>query len=367
MQHGASVGFWEGNIKGLKDDLAALKPTAFPAVPRVLDKLFDGIKEKISKESKFKQWALAKALKSKEEGMQSGKSTPIADLVLGAVRKNFGGRIKFVLSGGAPIRAEVQKYMRTIFGCPLVQGYGLTETVAAATIQLYYDHSEGHIGCVLPSVEIKLDDVDEMNYSIEKNNSGEICVRGPSVSMGYYKDEEKTKEAWDSEGWFHTGDIGRLNETGTITIIDRKKNIFKLSQGEYIAAENIEQKLSQAKYVSGIWVYGDSFKSCVIGFVVANIPQLQEYARNNGKAELADKIEELCEDPEINKMVLNEIVSAAKQNKLKSFEIVKAIKLLPKEFEQYGVTTPTMKLVRNKLKDLFQKDIDQMYQGIPEQ
>ncbi|KAF0984651.1 hypothetical protein FDP41_000550 [Naegleria fowleri] len=366
LQHGASIGFWSGNIKTLKDDLAALKPTAFPAVPRVLDKLYDGIKEKISKESKLKQWALNKAIKSKEEGMISGKSTPIADIVLGVVRKNFGGRIRFVLSGGAPIRPEVQAYMRVIFGCNLVQGYGLTETCAASTIQLAYDYSEGHIGCIVPSVEIKLDDVEEMNYTVEKNNSGEICVRGPSVSMGYYKDPEKTKEAWDEEGWFHTGDIGRYNENGTITIIDRKKNIFKLSQGEYIAAENIEQKLAQTKYINGIWVYGDSFKSCLVGFVVGNIPQLQQYAKEHGKQELADKIEELCEDADINKMVLAELTNTAKQHKLKGFEMVKAIKILPKEFDQYGCMTPTMKLVRNKMKELFQTDIDKLYETVPD-
>ncbi len=100
--------------------------------------MYDGIKEKVSKESKLKQWALNKAIKSKEEGMQKCKSTPIADLVLGAVRKNFGGRIRFVLSGGAPIRAEVQQYMRTIFGCCLVQGYGLTETVGMYILMFYF-------------------------------------------------------------------------------------------------------------------------------------------------------------------------------------------------------------------------------------
>ncbi|KAL9657337.1 hypothetical protein ABK040_011556 [Willaertia magna] len=361
---GARIGFWEGNIKTLKDNLKALQPTLFPVVPRVLERFSDIIKGRLTEKPKIIQWLFGKAYNSKAASIKQGSSSIIANLALSSVKKELGGKIRYCLSGGAPLRKEVQEYFQVVLGCPVVQGYGLTETCAGSCIQLHEDIDCGHIGTPCPNCEVKLDPVPEMNYSMELNRSGEICLRGPSVSIGYFKDEEKTKEAWDNDGFFHTGDIGRIDEKGRIVIIDRKKNIFKLSQGEYVAAENLELKLIKAHYVSNLWVYGDSFKSCLIGFVAVNVPQLTEWANQNGKGSLS--IEELCNDSDAVKVVLGELNKTAKESQFKGFEMIKAIKLLPKEFDQYGCTTPTMKLVRNKLKDLFLNDIEVLYKSLGE-
>ncbi|KAG2377360.1 hypothetical protein C9374_009271 [Naegleria lovaniensis] len=379
LQVGGSIGYWRGDVKKLKDDIGIIQPTLLPAVPRVLDRLYDGINDQIKQKKKIAQMIFNKAYSQKLKYMQQHGvevKTPILDaLVFKKVKQAVGGRLRGILSGGAPLRKEVQQFISVVFGCPVVQGYGLTETCAGSTIQIPYDFSTGHGGCLLPCLEIKLVDVPEMNYSNKDNNSGEICIRGPNISLGYYKEEEKTREVYDEDGWFHTGDIGRWNPTGTLSIVDRKKNIFKLAQGEYVAAENIEGKLSKANYVSRIWIYGDSYKTFLVGVVAVNGLKLLDWAITNGKVshqgavsamseqDQLQNLEKLCADPEINKMILKELERVGKECKLLGFEMVKAIKLIPRDFEFYpGCTTPKLSLVRNKLRDTFQKDIDEMYE-----
>jgi long-chain acyl-CoA synthetase len=151
--------------------------------------------------------------------------------VFDKIKQNLGGNMQLIFSSGAPLRPEVQEFITIAFNVPVVQAYGLTEVAGSGTIQLSDDFSFGHVGSVVPCVELKLESVPEMNYFITSNPpAGEICFRGPSVSIGYYKDEEKTKEVFQKDGWFHTGDIAKILPNGTVVIVDRKKNIFKLTQ-----------------------------------------------------------------------------------------------------------------------------------------
>ncbi|EFC45835.1 predicted protein [Naegleria gruberi] len=379
IQVGGSIGYWRGDVRKLKDDIAIVQPTLFPAVPRVLDRLYDGIRDQIKQKKKFAQMIFQKAYNSKLKAIETNGievKNPILDmLVFNKLKAAVGGKLKGILSGGAPLRKEVQQFISVAFGCPVVQGYGLTETCAGSTIQLPYDFSTGHGGCLLPCLEVKLVDVPDMNYSNKSNNSGEVCIRGPNISLGYYKEEEKTREVYDTDGWFHTGDIGRWLPSGQLAIVDRKKNMFKLAQGEYVAAENVEGKLSEANYVSRLWVYGDSYKTFLVGFVAVNGLKLLDWALQNQKlanvtaisqlseSQQLEHLEKLCADESVNKMILKELERVGKEKKLLGFEMVKAIKLLPRDFEFYpGCTTPKLSLVRNKLRDLFQKDIDEMYE-----
>lgn len=146
-----------------------------------------------------------------------------------------------MITGSAPIAAEILNTMKVVFSCPIREGYGQTETAAPATLTGLYDPTSGHVGGPIGSIKIRLRDIPEMEYfSTDENPRGEVCFKGPSVFRGYYKAPDKTAEAFDEEGWLKSGDVGMVLPNGAIKIIDRAKNIFKLSQGEYIAPEKLE-------------------------------------------------------------------------------------------------------------------------------
>jgi long-chain acyl-CoA synthetase len=363
FQHGGAIGFFQGDIRELASDIKALKPTLLPAVPRVLDRFYERITNTLAEAGPIKKFLFESAYNAKKEALKTGGTTPIWDLLVFNKLKDFvGGRLRGMLSGGAPLSPKVHEFLRIAFDCPIVQGYGLTETCAGGTIQLPYDVSFGHIGPPIACCEIKLVSVPEMNYNNTDNPpAGEICIRGPNVSCGYYKDPEKTAEVFDEDGWFHTGDIGIWNENGTLSIKDRLKNIFKLSQGEYVAAENLENKMGTSKYVARLWVYGDSYKPVLVGVAVVNVESIKAWARENN---VPEDMETLLVDKRVNELVLKDLEQAGKAAKLKGFEFVKAVHLVDKDFDTIGATTPTLKLKRNVLKEHFQKQIDAMYEEL---
>ncbi|EPB65024.1 hypothetical protein ANCCEY_15913, partial [Ancylostoma ceylanicum] len=179
----------------------------------------------------------------------------------------MGGRVRLMVTGSAPLAENVLTFVRAAMGCIVVEGYGQTECVAACTVSMEGDSKAGHVGMAIPSASIKLVDVPELGY-FSKDEAGEVCVKGPIVFRGYYKNEEQTKEVLDEDGWLHTGDIGRWTKEGTLKIVDRKKHIFKLAQGEYVAPEKIENIYVRSKYVAQSFVYGESLKTCLIAVVV---------------------------------------------------------------------------------------------------
>jgi len=254
------------------------------------------------------------------------------------------------------------------FGCPVLQGYGLTETCAGATIGMLEDTTVGHCGTPLWCCEIKLVDVPEMEYlSTQNPPRGEVVIRGGHVSAGYYKDEKKTAEDFRN-GWFYSGDIGQWNENGTLSIIDRKKNIFKLSQGEYIAAEKLEGVFKQSKFVGQIWVHGDSTKPTLIAFIAPDPEYVAQWGAQNGLSQddLKDR-SKYVNNKQLTAAVLKDITDVGKAAKLRGFEFVKGIKLLPEDFSvENDLLTPTFKLKRPQLKKKFAADIDQLYQGLTE-
>jgi long-chain acyl-CoA synthetase len=164
-----------------------------------------------------------------------------------------------MITGSAPISADILSYLKVVFSCPIREGYGQTETSAPATLTLLNDPRAGHVGGPRACVRLRLKDIPEMEYlSTDENPRGEICLKGPSIFSGYFKSDEKTKEAFDEEGWLRTGDVGMIYPNGSVKIIDRAKNIFKLSQGEYIAPEKLENAYIQSPFIQQIFVHGDS-------------------------------------------------------------------------------------------------------------
>ena len=202
---------------------------------------------------KLVPWLLKKEIKGTAKGKFSWKGK-ILSKALGA--KIHGGDVRLMISGAAPLPVHVQQFLLAAMGCPVVQGYGMTENCANATLADLADYRAGHVGPPMPTVEVKLVDVAEMNYTTASNQSGEVCTRGKVNFAGYHKNKEETDKVLEADGWLHTGDIGRWNPDGTLSIIDRKKNIFKLAQGEYVAAEKIEMIVSKSRYISQPWIYG---------------------------------------------------------------------------------------------------------------
>lgn len=209
---------------------------------------------------------------------------------------------------------------------------------------------------------MKLIDVPDMGYFVTQGK-GEVVLKGSIVFKGYYMDPKKTAETVDPQGWLHTGDIGKWNENGTLQIIDRKKDIFKLAQGEYIAPAKIEDIYAQSPYILQIFVYGDSYKSCLVGIVVPNFPLIQESFKKKSVADINfENNDVLRSNAEIKKFLLEELTNVGKMSKLKSFEQVKDICIYPEGFTiEDGLLTPTLKNKRFALKQFFQKQIQELY------
>ena len=255
--------------------------------------------------------------------------------------------------------------------CPIIEAYGQTENTGGAFATLAADSESGHVGGPTVNIEAKLEDVLEMNYTSEDKDAsgtpqprGEICLRGPGVFPGYYKDQEKTHEAIDRDGWLHTGDIGVFLPNGSLKIIDRKKNIFKLSQGEYVAPEKIENVYLRAKGVAEVFVHGDSLQSVLVGVVVPDRQWVIEYAQNKA---LQGSFEELIKTKELNNLILQNLNSQGKLEKLLGFEQVKAVYLESKPFMEVGILTPSFKIKRFNAKEHYSTIIKELYNSLSTQ
>jgi long-chain acyl-CoA synthetase len=309
------------------------------------------------------------AFEAKVDGLKEGYLTHAVwdPLVFRKIQDKLGGRVKYMISGAAPLSTTVHTFLRCCFAVPVIEGYGQTESSAALTAQAPWDVTQvGHVGFPILSIELKLVDVPQMDYlSTDKPwPRGEVCYRGPSACQGYFKNKEKTDELIDKDGWYHTGDVGSFDELGRLRIIDRSKNIFKLSLGEYIAPEKLENVFLQSKWVSQVWVYGDSLKSRLVAIAVPNFENLQPWAKDQ-KHKNADKPDELVKDPAIVKMILDDMNEAGKKNKLRGFEALAAVTLSSEALSVANdLLTPTFKIKRPQCKKRFQGDLDAMYKDL---
>ncbi|KAK6143915.1 hypothetical protein DH2020_024263 [Rehmannia glutinosa] len=304
------------------------------------------------------------AYNSKKQAVMNGrKPSPMWDrLVFNKIKDKLGGRVRYMTSGASPLSPDVMEFLRVCFGCHVLEGYGMTETSCVISSMEEGDYLTGHVGSPNPACEIKLVDVPEMNYTSEDqpHPRGEICVRGPIVFQGYYKDEIQTREVTDDEGWLHTGDIGLWLPGGRLKIIDRKKNIFKLAQGEYIAPEKIENVYAKCKYVAQCFVYGDSLNSCLVAVVCVEPDVLKDWAASEGIK--YDDLGQLCADPRAKAAVLAEMDAVGKQAQLRGFEFAKAVTLVHEPFTlENGLLTPTFKVKRPQAKAYFAQAISRMY------
>ncbi|XP_065266293.1 long-chain-fatty-acid--CoA ligase 6 isoform X5 [Emys orbicularis] len=352
----------EGDIRLLSDDMKALRPTIFPVVPRLLNRMYDKIFSQA--DTPLKRWLLEFAAKRKKAEVQSGiiRNDSLWDkLFFNKIQASLGGCVRMIVTGAAPASPTVLGFLRAALGCQVYEGYGQTECTAGCTFTTPGDWTSGHVGAPLPCNLIKLMDVEEMNYFASKGE-GEICVKGPNVFKGYLKDGEKTAEALDKEGWLHTGDIGKWLPTGTLKIIDRKKHIFKLAQGEYIAPEKIENIYIRSEPIAQIYVHGDSLQAFLVGIVVPDSEVMPGWARKRG---FEGTYAELCKNTELTQAIMEDMVRLGKEGGLHSFEQVKTIYIHSDMFSiQNGLLTPTLKARRRELRDYFKKQIEELYSSV---
>ncbi|XP_030293803.1 long-chain-fatty-acid--CoA ligase 6 isoform X1 [Sparus aurata] len=360
--HGGRIGFYQGDIRLLPDDMKALRPTIFPVVPRLLNRMYDKIFSQAN--SPLKRWLLNFAAKRKGAEVSSGiiRSDSIWDKIFfSKIQASLGGRLRMIITGAAPTSPSVLGFLRAALGCQVYEAYGQTECTAGCTFTTPGDWTQGHVGAPLPCNLIRLVDVSEKNYFASKGE-GEVCVKGPNVFKGYLKDPERTAETLDSDGWLHTGDIGKWLPNGTLKIIDRKKHIFKLAQGEYISPEKIENIYIRSEPVAQLYVHGDSLQSCLVGIVVPDPEVMPEWAKKKG---MLGTYKDLCKNTELKKAILEDLVRLGKASGLHSFEQVKNIYIHNEMFSiENGLLTPTLKAKRPELKEFFKAKIDQLYSSI---
>uniref|UniRef100_A0A672QTQ7 Long-chain-fatty-acid--CoA ligase n=1 Tax=Sinocyclocheilus grahami TaxID=75366 RepID=A0A672QTQ7_SINGR len=360
--HGGRIGFFQGDIRLLPDDMKALRPTIFPVVPRLLNRMYDKIFSRAN--TSVKRWLLNFAAQRKGLEVCRGviRSDSIWDKIFfHKIQASLGGRLRMIITGAAPASATVLDFLRAALGCQ-VRPAGCSCCCLACFVHvLLWFVSAGHVGAPLPCNLIKLLDVAEKNYFAAKGE-GEICVKGPNVFKGYLKDPVRTAETLDADGWLHTGDIGKWLPNGTLKIIDRKKHIFKLAQGEYISPEKIESIYIRSEPVSQLYIHGDSLQSCLVGIIVLDPEVLPLWAQKKGFEGCFD---ELCGNKELKKAVLDDMVRLGKASGLHSFEQVKDIHIHKEMFSiQNGLLTPTLKAKRPELKEYFGREIEQLYSNI---
>ncbi|KAL6783917.1 LCS1 [Auxenochlorella protothecoides x Auxenochlorella symbiontica] len=359
LSRGASIGYWQGDVKALMDDLKELRPTLFIAVPRILERVADGVRKKVAAGPALSRVLFNAAFTAKRLLLKTGLSHGLAGLggdqvVFSRVRQAMGGRVRFIVSGGAPLSPEVEDFANVALA-PVLQGYGLTETCAASFLMIPDPRLAYSVGPPLSANEFRLESVKELNYSAEDSPpKGEVCIRGPMLFQGYYKDEKKTKEDMDADGFFHTGDIGTLTPQGALKVIDRKKNIFKLAQGEYIAVEHLENVYNRSDALEQIWVHGESTESQLIAVVIP----AKDWLKENGGKEALNK-------PEAKKAMVEELSKTAKANKLKGFEFVRAVHLDDEPWTpENNLLTPSLKVKRPQLKSKYEAELKQLYKDL---
>ncbi|CAN1341021.1 Long chain acyl-CoA synthetase 1 [Linum perenne] len=366
---GASVGYYHGDLNALRDDLMELKPTFLAGVPRVFEKIHEGIVKALDELNPIRRTIFDFLYRYKLGWMNMGfkqkYSSPLADLLaFRKVKAKLGGRLRLIVSGGAALSSEVEEFLRVTCCAFVVQGYGLTETCGPATLGFPDEMCMmGAVGSPAVYNEIRLEEVADMGYHPLGNPPcGEICVRGKSMFSGYYKNPQLTTESIQ-DGWFHTGDIGEIHPNGVIKVIDRKKNLIKLSQGEYIALEHLENVYGIAPIIDDIWVYGDSFKSMLVAVVVVEEANAMKWGTANGFK--ACSFDELCSLEQLREHILLELKTTGDRNKVRGFEYIKGVILESKPFDiEKELVTATLKKKRNKLLKYYQAEIDEVYRKL---
>lgn len=334
---GAEIYFAEDLTK-IPENLLEVRPTVFITVPRMLEKFYNRVHENIESRNSLIRKMFYHAFKTTNPIFLSLYSK----MFFQKIRDRLGGRIRFVVSGGAALTPSIARFFDKA-GVPVLQGYGLTETSPVISFNPLEDNRIGTVGHVLDNLEVKLTD------------DSEILVKGPSVMMGYYKDPKATKEAFTEDGFFKTGDIGELHQ-GILTITDRKKELIVTSGGKKVAPQPIENELLHHPIIDQVCLVGEGMKT--IGALI--VPNQSYLMKTAHQLQLLDDYPKLLQRQEIHKQIQS-VVDQVNQ-RLSSFQQIKNFKLLAEPFSQENhELTPTMKLRRKNIFQHYQKDIQALF------
>ena len=369
MGIGAKVGFISGSVKTtLMEDIKYFGPTLLFTVPKVLltirNKVFEGFNKLSGWKKKLAYTAYYTKLDNyKKYGIVTHALYDL--LVFKKIREMFGNRIKTVLCASAPLRKELADDFKVFLSVPVVEGLGMTELSGSPFCTNYNDYTNFTAGGVNWGARMLLKSVPDLGYTVDdeiegiKCPAGEMCLKGPLVFHGYYKNDEENKNCFDEEGYFHTGDVGRIfpNYGNGLKIVDRVKEIFKLSQGEYIIPAKLESVYSKSIYVSQIMIYGNPTKNKIIGIIIPDKKKCAE--------ELNMSIEDLVKDNK-NEALINLIVkdfeNLAREAEFNGLERLKYIIIDFDEFtNNNNCLTPTMKIIRKNVEKKYKERIDDLY------
>ncbi len=351
---GATIAYAE-SVDTVAQNLVEARPTIMVSVPRLFDKFYARVIDNVLSSSNLKKkiffWALKTGRKYAQKKINREKISGwlkfryglAYKLVFSKIVEKTGGRVRFFVSGGAPLSRDIAEFFYAM-GILVIEGYGLTETSPVIAVNRLEDFRFGSVGKILPEVEVRI------------AADGEIWARGPNVMKGYFKKEAETREAFE-DGWFKTGDIGYLDKDGYLVITDRKKDILVTAGGKNVAPQPIENTLKSSPYIANAVVVGNHRKF-VSALVVPDFDKLEIWARENNVASGDRK--ELIARPEIYEFYMKEIDRLTPH--LASYEKIKKITLLDKDFEiEAGELTPTLKVRRKIVEEKYKDLIDRMY------
>ncbi|MFJ4004373.1 AMP-dependent synthetase/ligase [Streptomyces sp. NPDC090023] len=358
----------DGRVDKIIENLPVVRPTYMAAVPRIFEKVYNGVAAKAREggAAKYKifQWAAEVAREYAKVSQDSFRRTGTASvpfalaakhkaadaLVYGKLREAFGGRLRACVSGASALAPEIG-YFFSGAGIHILEGYGLTETSAASFVNPGEAYRTGTVGKPLPGCEVRIAD------------DGEILLRGPGVMDGYHQQPEKTAEVLESDGWFHTGDIGELSADGYLRITDRKKDLIKTSGGKYVAPAEVEgQFKAVCPFVSNILVHGADRNYCT-ALIALDEPTILQWAADNGLE--GKSYAEVVAAPQTVELV-DGFVKELNQG-LQRWQTIKKFRLLPRDLDvEHGEITPSLKLKRPVVEREYKGLIDEMYNGARE-
>jgi long-chain acyl-CoA synthetase len=355
LYQGMAVYFAE-SLDTIGPNLREVRPTILVGVPRIFEKIYDRIKERVAAKGKLNvamlDWAVSVA-QEYARFMVERMPVPrvlalkhrLADkLVFSKWHQAFGGRMRLLVSGGAALSEELG-YIYLGAGIPIVQGYGLTETSPVITAGSLEDNRIGTVGKPIPNVEVRI------------APDGEIETRGPNVMRGYYNKPEETRAVFTDDGWFKTGDVGTIDRDGFLRITDRKKELFKTSGGKYIAPQPLEQMIKGSRFVNQVVLIGNERKFPA-ALIVPNWQLIESYAQLKGIKAAGQA--ELCRDPRIIDLFERQIAGLTAD--VAQYERVKKIALLENELTiEGGELTPTLKVKRRVIEEKYRPVIDRLY------
>jgi long-chain acyl-CoA synthetase len=356
MMHAGAIINYAGSIDTVSTDMGEVRPTIMCSVPRLYEKIYARVQENAMAGSAVKRQIFRWAKRVGETCVDltlAGKPVPLAlaaqrgvadRLVFRKLRDRTGNRLRFFVSGGAPLNADIARFFLAA-KLPILEGYGLTETSPVITVNTFSELRLGTVGKPLPGIEVKI------------AQDGEILTRGPNVMKGYFNKPGASREALEPDGWFHTGDIGEIDADGFLRITDRKKDIIVTASGKNIAPQPIENMVKTSKWVINAVMLGDR-RAYPIMLVVPNVPLLREWAKRHRYGFIDD--DALLARAETHEKIEREVKRMLRD--LARYEVPKRFVLVREDFSiEAGELTPTMKVRRRIVEERYKDRIEAAY------